>query len=398
MLKRMIAPISDKEFFSEYWEKKPLVVQHNDPEYFSDLLTIENLDDILTCRKINTPEHLNTSGLKGLDCLVDDTLNKRRLLDFYAKGETLILSQVEKYWGPIRKLNLSLQSYFRNGNINTNLYLTPPVTHGLNPHFDSWNVFVMQIHGIKHWKLYDIPITLPFDVHKALGKKRIKATKPSMEFELSPGDVLYMPRGLVHEAMAQDHASLHITFGLQKEFTWVDLLQRASEKLLRNHPHAKRSLPFLQKFHEEIKAESTMTSEETENALKETLEKLLETSAIDNAFNDYINEWNAKRWVFSRNQLHMLDDINNLSLDTIIMPRPLFQYLIKENDNETATISFHGRDMQLSLDQLKAFQYLMSKSSCKVTDLPGKLNDKEKLEFSKKLIVELAVTYNTKQQ
>ena len=51
---------------------------------------------------------------------------------------------------------------------------------------------------------------------------------PTAEILLSPGDVLYFPRGAVHQAMAQDEEhSLHLTFSTYQRHTWRDLLEAA---------------------------------------------------------------------------------------------------------------------------------------------------------------------------
>ena len=48
------------------------------------------------------------------------------------------------------------------------------------------------------------------------------------EIDLAPGDVLYFPRGTVHQAMAQDAShSLHLTFSTYQRHTWRDLLEAA---------------------------------------------------------------------------------------------------------------------------------------------------------------------------
>ena len=43
----------------------------------------------------------------------------------------------------------------------TNLYLTPPNAQGFKTHYDSHDVFILQIHGKKKWRFYNTPIKLP---------------------------------------------------------------------------------------------------------------------------------------------------------------------------------------------------------------------------------------------
>ena len=56
--------------------------------------------------------------------------------------------------------------------------------------------------------------------HSAIGEPVLAAT-------LQPGDVLYLPRGFVHEAQAADgEASAHITVSTYQRWHWYHLLQR----------------------------------------------------------------------------------------------------------------------------------------------------------------------------
>ena len=78
------------------------------------------------------------------------------------------------------------------------------------------DVFILQLDGRKEWRLYDVPVKHPFMGHKVgrvpQGEPPAQAGRPRMTLTLEPGDMLYMPRGLVHEAATTDAApSLHLT-------------------------------------------------------------------------------------------------------------------------------------------------------------------------------------------
>ena len=56
--------------------------------------------------------------------------------------------------------------------------------------------------------------------------------EPIMEVLLNPGDVLYLPRGFIHQAVTeQDFHSLHITISAYQCNAWIDLLQKVSAVL-----------------------------------------------------------------------------------------------------------------------------------------------------------------------
>ena len=78
--------------------------------------------------------------------------------------------------------------------VQTNVYLTPPDTQGFTPHWDTHDVFVLQISDAKRWSIYDTKERLPLR-----GQRFEPGTPPgdvSDEFELGPGSAVYLPRGL----------------------------------------------------------------------------------------------------------------------------------------------------------------------------------------------------------
>lgn len=113
--------------------------------------------------------------------------------------------------------------------MGANVYLTPPGTQGFAPHYDDIEAFVVQLEGKKVWKVYP-----PMNAAQTLPRfssgnfKRAEITSPPLiTVELEPGDLLYFPRGYVHEAHATEGAhSLHITLSTCQRNTWGDLLEK----------------------------------------------------------------------------------------------------------------------------------------------------------------------------
>jgi len=89
-------------------------------------------------------------------------------------------------------------------------------------HADDRDVFVLQLFGTKSWRVYpNPPIFHPY-AHEQVGKnglpvplENVLNATPVIERVLNPGDVLYMPRGWVHEASCHaETESLHVTFAV----------------------------------------------------------------------------------------------------------------------------------------------------------------------------------------
>ena len=88
--------------------------------------------------------------------------------------------------------------------VGTNSYLTPPGgAQGLAPHWDDVDVWVVQVEGRKHWTVYERrgentdAVAPSGDLARG---SRFVSGRVELEAVLSPGDVLYIPRGTVHQA------------------------------------------------------------------------------------------------------------------------------------------------------------------------------------------------------
>ena len=129
----------------------------------------------------------------------------------YASGASLIINRVDKVWPAVHNLCVRLANDFRYS--YANVYLTPPDSRTVPPHSDDHDVFILQLHGRKHWLVWptDHPRAQrqPFADEQA-GKDGLnlpveKLTMaelgpPELDALLEPGDVLYIPRGVLHVA------------------------------------------------------------------------------------------------------------------------------------------------------------------------------------------------------
>jgi hypothetical protein len=148
-------------------------------------------------------------------------------------NQSLLLNKVHRLHGPTGFLCRQLTADFRSAGvvlrkpIRANAYFTPPHSQGFAPHFDDHDVLVLQLHGEKLWRLHG-------EVAKWPRKPMLDALPSSAlkhhpdEVLLQAGDVFYLPRGFVHEAIARDHASLHLTLSVQAA-TWSDVFERLIE-------------------------------------------------------------------------------------------------------------------------------------------------------------------------
>ncbi|NWU17758.1 RIOX2 oxygenase, partial [Cephalopterus ornatus] len=224
----LISPIKEEVFFKEYWEQKPLLVQRNDPlvaAYYLSLFQLSDLKelcsqglyygrDVNICRCVNGKKKvLNKEG----------KVNYMQLKkDFDQKKATIQFHQPQRFKEELWKIQEKLECYF-GSLVGSNVYITPQGSQGLPPHYDDVEVFILQLEGEKHWRLYKPTVHLARE-YNVESEDRIG--NPTHEFILKPGDLLYFPRGTIHQAdtpLGTSH-STHVTISTYQNNSWGDFL------------------------------------------------------------------------------------------------------------------------------------------------------------------------------
>ncbi len=140
------------------------------------------------------------------------------MLEQFAAGATLVLQGLHRTWEPIASFTRQLVSDLGHP-AQVNAYITPASSRGFDPHYDTHDVFVIQIAGAKHWMIHEPvhrhPLSdQPWTDHREAVADRARS-EPRIEAVFEPGDVLYLPRGWIHSAVAQGGTSIHLTIGVR---------------------------------------------------------------------------------------------------------------------------------------------------------------------------------------
>jgi lysine-specific demethylase/histidyl-hydroxylase NO66 len=227
----LIHPENVDTFFDETWEKRPLhIKRRSQSQYYKHTFSTKAFDDILKQQNVQFTKNLDvTSYSEGKR----ETHNPEGrayapvVWDFYNNGCSLRMLNPQTFDDQVWKLCASLQEFFGSF-VGTNLYLTPPGTQGFAPHYDDVEVFIMQLEGKKHWRLYQprcAQETLPRFSSPNFSQDEIG--KPIMDVTLEPGDLLYMPRGTIHQGNClEDAHSLHLTVSCYQLNSMGDLLEK----------------------------------------------------------------------------------------------------------------------------------------------------------------------------
>jgi 50S ribosomal protein L16 3-hydroxylase len=188
MLPRVLGDLSPAQFLAEYWQKQPLVVRGAWPG-FRDPLTPEELaglacEEGVESRLILAGEGEESEVVRQGPFTDDDFLNLPEM------GWTLRVEDVEKYAPDLAAL-LEPFRFIPDWRIDglTIRYAMPPRT--VRPRVNEDDVFLLQGQGRQYWEIATRTVAPGADQPDA-------GFAPEHEWMLEPGDLLYLPPGVVY--------------------------------------------------------------------------------------------------------------------------------------------------------------------------------------------------------
>ncbi len=191
---------SETEFMREYWQKRPLLVRGAFPG-FRDPLSPEYLAG-LACEG-PTESRLVLAEDQGTPYAV--RYGPFQAADFAQLPErdwTLLVRHVDKLVEEVGALLLPFQFMprWRIDDVMVS-YATPGGSVG--PHRDEYDVFLVQGGGRRRWQIATDP-GMPLDRRADTELDVLAEFHPEEEWDLGPGDMLYLPPGVAHHGVALD--------------------------------------------------------------------------------------------------------------------------------------------------------------------------------------------------
>lgn len=236
-LDALLGSVTVQTFLGEHFEKTPLRLESQDADRFKSLISIETIDQLLRAQPFYSDDidmaRADPKIQRSQFIMDNGQADKGAMARAYQEGATLILPQLNRRVPTLATFCRQLESIF-SAHLQTNIYLTPGEAQGFQTHYDNHCVFILQVEGTKRWRLYDSPAGVPYRGER-FTPGQFAPGQPTDEFLLTPGDVLYIPRGLMHDAISEPgDASLHITTGIITK-TWADfVLEAVSEAALKS--------------------------------------------------------------------------------------------------------------------------------------------------------------------
>ena len=221
VLESLLDPISPSQFRDEYYGKQPLLIRGR-PEKFAGLFTWDDLNRLLNA--LSYPHYnVETTGSGGRT----QVSNHYSLIQRCRAGESLIFTHLHLYDPKVGELARAMEAETGEP-MFVSLVLSQPSQAAFARHYDRQDVFVLHMDGRKAWQVYDRTVEKP--IMETFETAESSASRLTLECELAPGDVLYIPRGHWHQALAQSGSSLHLSL-IMSARTGIDFMTWLVEQL-----------------------------------------------------------------------------------------------------------------------------------------------------------------------
>lgn len=364
---KIIAPCSIEAFFNSYHEKKILHIRRDDPEYYRSVLTAAEISGFLDRQDVFYPSlRIVRNGrevpsgeytLKGVPIghhKRDGIIHTEKAFALFNDGATLVIQAGQRYFDHLSACCMELSRKF-NAPVQANLYITPNRSQGFNPHWDTHDVFVLQVSGTKTWNLYGFEKELPTKNQGFVSKGYTK--EPEQTLQLSPGDFLYLPRGYVHDAVADDGISAHITIGILS-FTWARYFSELLTQL-ENEKTFREAVPFWS-------ANLDTAIREKTGLLKEAIDRLVAADALQK-LNDQYQRMQPQP---VHGYFNSLLQLNELAPDTVLRVNRDVFYERGSADGQ-CFIKCFGKTISFAGSLKPVIDHIFDTEKFTVAELPG---------------------------
>ncbi|MGI9451024.1 MAG: cupin domain-containing protein [Geminicoccaceae bacterium] len=242
----VMAPIGAERFMAEYEGKKPLHLK-GAADKFAEVMTWSLLDQLLSQATIWSNQSLmlvldkesipaakycaQAAGRDGGQVLRPDP---GKVQTYLRQGATLVANDIDHLSQGLTAFSKTMEQAL-GGKVQGNLYCSSKRRQGFAAHFDTHDVYAVHVEGTKTWHIYEGRATDPIahPMFKTLGREHHEKAKGKllMDIQMEPGDLLYLPRGQYHDALADEGGAAHIAFGVTYPIG-IDVMSYLFEKVI----------------------------------------------------------------------------------------------------------------------------------------------------------------------
>jgi lysine-specific demethylase/histidyl-hydroxylase NO66 len=379
-------------FAAEYWGRRPLLRQASSEAGFADLLDLPDVDHLITETLLRVPSFRLVKDGRPLDpssytqtirigsARVDRTVRPERVAEAFAAGATIVLQALHRLSPQVARFCRDLEIALSHP-VQANAYVTPPTSRGFSIHHDTHDVFVLQTHGHKRWRVYT-PIVELAGPEQAWSPKLGSPEEPELEAELGPGDSLYIPRGFPHDAEAREEVSIHVTVGINTS-RWVDFWRHVMSR-------APDHLPFREALPVGFARDPDALAAELPERAAE-FRAWMDEAAGPEAIASFARRFWTSRRPLLAGQLEQLERLRGADEKTTFRRRWGSVFMVSV-DADHATVLLGNRELRMPVRAGSALRFIeQADDGFAVADLPDDLDRESRLVLLRRLVREGAL-------
>jgi 50S ribosomal protein L16 3-hydroxylase len=188
----LLGKLTPTQFLRDYWHKKPLLIRQAIPG-FKPLLSRDALFKLASQEDVESRLISHAKQQWSMKSGPFDTLPSLK-----QKKWTLLVQGVNLHDEGAEQL-LRQFNFIPDARLDDLMISYATAEGGVGPHFDSYDVFLLQAHGQRRWQ---IGAQKDLTIVEGMPLKILKNFQPKQEFVLDPGDMLYLPPQYAHDGVA----------------------------------------------------------------------------------------------------------------------------------------------------------------------------------------------------
>lgn len=224
----LLGGLSPAQFMRRHWQKKPLLVRQAIPGFKpllsrAELFALSQQEDvesrlIVQQRVEVNPPKAGTRARKAVSSapapgwtLAHGPFSKASFPPLSQPGWTLLVQGVDLHADPVHEL----MSHFRfvpDARLDDLMISWASEGGGVGPHFDSYDVFLLQASGRRRWR---IGRQKDLSLEEGVPLKILTHFVPEEEHVLEAGDMLYLPPRWAHDGIAEDEGCMTYSVGFR---------------------------------------------------------------------------------------------------------------------------------------------------------------------------------------
>ncbi|MDC5008228.1 cupin domain-containing protein [Acinetobacter baumannii] len=361
--------MSYAEFRDNYQEKKPVVIKN---ALKKNNITWSDINDILgRCDASSRDFRVSfPDGNVAKDQYIESYSNigffkqrivKPKFYDFLKKGATVVANNI--FNEPIFNNYAKEIAKFTGRQTLTSTYIAFGEKDSYREHWDTRDVFAVQVIGRKRWLIYEPSLELPIYMQQSrdFENEFPCPDKPYMDIILEEGDILYMPRGWWHNPSPLGEPTVHLAIGTFPAFA-IDYAAWIFKKL----PEVYSARVALEKF-----------EDDSDDLHK--LANFIHASLVNKEnYQEFMEDFFMNQRMESRFNLETLGDENTSKISS----QKYVAFNSFRNDlSETSVITALGK-INFDSKYIELRNFILNKGKVKVSEIICELKDWDENEVS----------------